>query len=326
MRFYKIVKYPIRLLTVFFDKLRPFGLKVAIAQVLYLLSEHIDSDSIKQKIYRFKHAAVLGYLEKAFALQIKNNAEIASKGQALDVAPFRIWQCWWQGTDQLSGITKMCTNSVKINSNNLPIVFITLENYSDYVQLPKYIVKKREDKIISLTEFSDILRVNLLEKYGGLWIDATVLLTDKISDDMISRNFFTCPENCSDNMFVSEYRWNTSVMGGKANLSLFSFVANMFNEYWAKENKLIDYYLLDYFIALGYKFIPKIKNEIDALPRNNPNKHRLQDLLNRPYNEDEWRQITSNTRIFKLSRKVDYNDSVSGKKTFYKVLLERFEA
>ena len=265
-------------------------------------------------------------MEKTIARQILDNAEIASLEHVQDVKPFRIWQCWWQGSDQLSGITKICTNSVRVNSNNLPIVFITLKNYSDYVQLPRYIIEKREDGIISLTEFSDILRVNLLKKYGGLWLDATILLTDKVSDDMILRNFFTCPEKNDDCTFVSEYRWNTSVMGGRANLPLFSFVANMFNEYWAKENKLIDYYLLDYFIALAYKFIPKVKNEIDALPRNNPNKHQLQDLLNRPYSEEKWHQITSNTRIFKLSRKVDYNCTVSGKKTFYQVLLEQFEA
>lgn len=326
MRVNKIIKYPMRLLLLFFENLGPFGIKVATAQVLFLLSEHIGSNSVRQKIYRFKHETVLGYLEKEFASQIKTNAEIASKERITPATPFRIWQCWWQGSDHLSGITKLCTNSVRVNSRKIEIVFITLDNYADYIQLPEHVIEKVNNGTISLTFFSDILRVNLLKKYGGLWIDATVLLTDKIMDEIITRDFITCPEKNDDLYFVSKYKWNTSILGGKVNLPIFSFVANMFNDYWAKENKIIDYYLFDYLIALGYRNVPKIREEIDSHPFINPQKHKLQNLLNKPYSENEWRQVTSDTSMFKLSRKVDYDSIVSGKKTFYQVLLERFEA
>lgn len=110
MRVNKIIKYPMRLLLLFFENLGPFGIKVATAQVLFLLSEHIGSNSVRQKIYRFKHETVLGYLEKEFASQIKTNAEIASKERITPATPFRIWQCWWQGSDHLSGITKLCVS------------------------------------------------------------------------------------------------------------------------------------------------------------------------------------------------------------------------
>lgn len=110
----------------------------------------------------------------------------------------------------------------------------------------------------------------MLKKYGGLWIDATVLLTDKIMDEIITRDFITCPEKNDDLYFVSKYKWNTSILGGKVNLPIFSFVANMFNDYWAKENKIIDYYLFDYLIALGYRNVPKIREEIDSHPFINP--------------------------------------------------------
>lgn len=44
---------------------------------------------------------------------------------------------------------------------------------------------------ISNTQFSDILRINLLARYGGYWIDATCLLTQSTPNGWIS-NHYSC--------------------------------------------------------------------------------------------------------------------------------------
>jgi hypothetical protein len=38
-------------------------------------------------------------------------------------------------------------------------------------------LEKYQKKIIDNTHFSDLLRLELLIKYGGTWIDASVLVT-----------------------------------------------------------------------------------------------------------------------------------------------------
>ena len=54
--------------------------------------------------------------------------------------------------------------------------FVVLDktNISDYVRLPEYIEKKWKAGIIGNAQYSDLVRNELLIKYGGYWIDSTV--------------------------------------------------------------------------------------------------------------------------------------------------------
>lgn len=320
----KILKYPYKIVNEFFIYYKPFGFYVAINKVLSMCAEHISNNRIKEFIYEKKHISILKYLYIKYNKQIEEISQEVSKMSSVKTENYSIWQCWWQGEESLSGITKMCVNSVKHNSENTPIKFITLQNYSDYVELPSFIIKKYEQGYISLTELSDILRVNLLWKYGGIWIDATILLNDKIINKIKDYKFFTCTEPCRNKMFVSNYKWNTSFMGGNANLPLYAFVSRMFEVYWKNENQLIDYYLLDYLIALAYNKVPTIKSDIDSVSFNNLKKHELQSFLNLLFNNDIWENLTQKTCIFKLSRKVPYITMVDDKLTFYGFLCQKY--
>ncbi len=50
-------------------------------------------------------------------------------------------------------------------------VLITADNYTDYVEMDSIIVEKWKKGIINNTKFSNSLRLELLVKYGGIWID-----------------------------------------------------------------------------------------------------------------------------------------------------------
>ena len=47
------------------------------------------------------------------------------------------------------------------------------DNLAEYVSIPDYIMQKVKKGQITYTHFSDIVRVNLLAEYGGIWIDST---------------------------------------------------------------------------------------------------------------------------------------------------------
>ena len=61
----------------------------------------------------------------------------------------------------------------KIPCDYAQLHLITYENYSDYVELPDYVVEKHKNGTISRAHFSDVLRFSLLKTYGGMWIDST---------------------------------------------------------------------------------------------------------------------------------------------------------
>lgn len=58
------------------------------------------------------------------------------------------------------------------------------KNWREYIDLPDYIIRRRERKQIPPAHFADLLRLELLIKYGGTWIDSTVLCTGEAVDGL----------------------------------------------------------------------------------------------------------------------------------------------
>lgn len=78
-----------------------------------------------------------------------------------------IWVFWWQGEENMPTIVKACYNSIKKNRGLYKVILLDQKNFYNYVNIPTYILNKLESGKISITHFSDILRFNLLAKYGG---------------------------------------------------------------------------------------------------------------------------------------------------------------
>lgn len=88
--------------------------------------------------------------------------------------PKVIWWCWLQGIEAAPPIVNACYNSIKRQITDREIRVIDERNWSEYVELPGYIVEKWGKGQIPAALFSDLLRLQLLIKYGGMWIDSTV--------------------------------------------------------------------------------------------------------------------------------------------------------
>ena len=50
----------------------------------------------------------------------------------------------------------------------------------NYINMPDYLNEKLKSGVLPLAIYTDLMRVALLEHYGGTWMDATILLTDEI--------------------------------------------------------------------------------------------------------------------------------------------------
>ena len=91
-----------------------------------------------------------------------------------------IWVFWWQGKDRMPSLVEKCYQSVIRNKGRRHVILITKDNIKQYATIPDYIYEKVNNGEITLTHLSDILRFNLLNEYGGLWIDSTIYLTDSL--------------------------------------------------------------------------------------------------------------------------------------------------
>ena len=235
-----------------------------------------------------------------------------------------IWTCWWQGEEAMPDIVRACYNAMRLHADNHPVILVTEKNYKEYVDMPEYIIKKLKDGTIDLTHFSDILRMMLLQRHGGIWADSTLLLPAKHADEFIRPDsvFWSCHHkpiyyNISKGGWVSFF-----VASGKGNL-LPSFIADMHLAYWKTHNRLVDYLLLDYTFAIARKHVPSIHDMIERVPITEMGP--LGKCLNEEYTEERWKDFCTRYDFHKVTYKIPLQTTTpEGRKTFYGHILETF--
>jgi len=84
-----------------------------------------------------------------------------------------IFILWLQGWDNVSWLNKQVAESWQINNPDWKIHYICLNNLKEYIDDIDYIYDC--NKTISPQAKSDIIRLSLLKKYGGIWADSTLL-------------------------------------------------------------------------------------------------------------------------------------------------------
>jgi len=85
-----------------------------------------------------------------------------------------IWMYWETLPNKIKpGYIDLCINSVKHNCGNCFNIII-LDNKNIYNYLPE--IKNMDLSKLNLPQKVDYYRYNLLEKYGGVWLDADILV------------------------------------------------------------------------------------------------------------------------------------------------------
>ena len=172
----------------------------------------------------------------------------------------KIWVLWLQGEEKMPLIPKLCLASIRKYSGLHEVVLLSWETLDNYVKLPSRIKELYDKGNISAAHLSDIIRIHLLCTYGGFWIDSTVMLTSPLSEQIFSSSFYTMKSK-PEGFYVSECRWSGFCLYMSKNHPLAQVVNSMLQNYWEKENWLIDYFMLDYLIDIACKTFPEIKPE-----------------------------------------------------------------
>lgn len=298
----------------FFSYLFNFGPRLTFYYIVY------PRFGGRKAIFR-RHEEIKRYIKLNFdSVLNKYKDAVYPESQSFDNR--MIWVCWLQGEANMPEIVSTCYNSVKANANGREVVLITSDNVEKYISIPKFIKDKVNNGKMSRTHLADYIRISLLNNYGGLWIDATVLVTDKINIDC-KLSFFSIKQKPDSIHFVSQYRWAVWILGCSPQIGkiLFDCLENLFKAYLKKHSLFIDFFLFDYFLAVMYDEIPLVKQLVDNCPYNNPNAYELGALLNKEFNEDAFLQLKKNNTFHKLSWKQPYfMHTADDKPTFYSVI------
>lgn len=275
--------------------------------------------------------------QKFIKHKIKSDyADIISEYQAIDYKPipqtgnYPIWIFWWQGINKMPEVVKICYNSVLENAGEHPVNVITEANYKEFIaelpNLDEILEHLRQGRII-YAHFSDIVRCYLLYAYGGVWIDATVLLTNKI-DNFITNGIFVSGRRLPHGNLkrsISQGKWTTYfIFANKGNV-LFDFLYKVLIKQTIEKGYFFEYFMLDYCFVIACDSIPFAKAIQEQSPCF-PNKIlNLIKILNDKFDEAQYTSLIKTNPFLKLTYKKKWFEQTGNHKlTYYGYLKNRY--
>lgn len=293
--------------------IKQYGINIfAKAHMYERLHKHEKAHQLYKTYLENKYQKIIEkYADKESVLS--PNAEPSGK---------KIWVLWWEGVEEMPEIVRYCCQSMKEHASGYEVVVLTKDNYNEYAMLPKHIIDHFKAGHIEIVHLADILRVFLLCQHGGIWLDATVFLSDDLPLEYMDKTFFSSNTGNRQSIFASKGRWSGYFMAvSHSHTVLFDYLQEIYTEYWQDHNIILCYFLLDYLLLMAYEHFEPIQKLIDAIPINNINVKKLSAKLNAPFDEAEWNEIKKDTVLHKLTWKRELYIQNNGYETFYGRLL-----
>lgn len=221
-----------------------------------------------------------------------------------------IWQYWAQGYECVPEVVRKCLDSVEKFAPDYTLVRLTDANLADYLDLPGFVQQRRTT--YSRVHFSDLLRLMLLKTYGGIWMDATMLMTAPIPSKLEETEFFVFRRDPDEpdykywrNTYAYYFGWakgfrvnmlNSFIIAKKGSKTV-SELCDLLLLWWRDHDKVPDYFFFQILYDV-YDAQDRFLLISDTLP------HYLQQSINDPsFHLMARESILSHIPIHKLTYK-----------------------
>ncbi len=298
---------------------RNFSLSYA---VYYHLSSfkfiaRIGLPSLLQYLKDKKTAYINQYITDNFRERIdtyKNRGE-----RTTQTAEFKLWVFWAQGFDNAPDIVKICHKNL-CNIYGDSVMSLTMNNFTEYAEIPSHVIDKLNSKQITLTHFSDLIRLDLLTRRGGIWIDATCWCEKGLEEVYNKGGLVTLKSDLTKNpVYISNNRWTIWAIGcSDRENTLVSLARDLLYDYWRINNVMLDYFLIDYFINYIYDNFSEAKAMIDEVAIDGKKRSELMKAINSAYDMERYNNLLTGSMISKLSYKTRLTEHTKdGRMTIY---------
>lgn len=168
-----------------------------------------------------------------------------------------VWQYWAQGFENVPTVVRECLESVEKWRGDYEIIRLTDETVFDYVDIPE--TAASHCRQAGLAQYSDLLRLALLSAYGGVWLDATVMLTGPLPEEYSKYDFFMFQRDPNEphkdyweNVYAYYYGWRkdfrvnvlSSIIFARQGCGVISDLYGLMVFYWANHTIMPDYFFL----------------------------------------------------------------------------------
>ena len=225
-----------------------------------------------------------------------------------------IWKYWGEGWDSesLPDVVKICSCSVQMNKGDYEVIYLDDQNISEYIEFPDFIYEKRKNTHFRHVFFSDLLRLALLKVYGGVWVDATILFTTPIPEQLGASDFFMFYRNSDvinkakwQNLNKEYFSWdkrnrvnvlNSFIISKKENVTI-RILLQLLLLFWKTQKDIPHYFFFQILFDELKKenLISEFQLIDDTLP------HLLFSELNNPFDKDKLDEILAQCSQHKLT-------------------------
>jgi len=256
-----------------------------------------------------------GYIAEFLEGKIKK-AVTAAKRPAL-VGKKIIWQFWQQGVDENTPqLVRSCFDSVKKHSNGYQVIILSKDTLNEYIdELPDFVWEKFGSGGFDYPKIANLVRLQLLSAYGGVWLDSTIYLTGPLGENWLEQDFFalqrseTPPPDApffikNDPLFFS---WNpnsqvkllNSFIVSKPHNKIIDDLLSMHLAYWGKEAEINHYFFFQ--MMFNRMMQNREWKELNSEIVGHTNCHRLQLVAFDKFDRKVYEEAIEKSNIHKLS-------------------------
>ncbi|AYZ73050.1 capsular biosynthesis protein [Fusobacterium necrophorum] len=278
-------------------------------------------------------------LDKLLALYFDGKLEVFSFTPKKKLENKKIiWQFWGQGWEyeKLPDIVKLCYKSVEKYKGEYEVIRLDEHSIQEYLDFPEFVFERLRKKQIPYANFADLLRVALLDLYGGVSLDPTVILTGRLENKIGEKGYFSFQrseeaehKNIWKNFDCSYFSWDrrnkvkllSSIMYAEQGNIVIHTMLQLTLHYW-KKKKSIDYYF--FFQVLYTEIIEKYLTKEQCIVEDDTVPHELAKDLFKEYSEERLSKIISRNFLHKLNHKVS-PDLLKKENTIYQYLIKLYQ-
>lgn len=147
--------------------------------------------------------------------------------------PKVIWIYWEQGFENAPFVVKKCVESWQKENPVWKIYLLDKQNIGDYITLD---VPKEKLSKLMLANKSDLIRLKLLQEYGGVWVDATTYCMQPLDswiEDVTETGFFVFHQPGEDRLL------STWFIASEKNAFIVMTWYQLLSDYWKSNNYVV---------------------------------------------------------------------------------------
>ena len=227
----------------------------------------------------------------------------------------RVWMFWYTGFDTAPSVVKKCVEVVE-RFEDVDLVLLDKNNLEQYFTFEGRIRELYEKGSIPIQTLADMVRFQLVKRWGGVWVDATCFVCNPDFFKMHADLTYYSVRHKHDETFPSYGKWSIWLTAGGRGCFIYSYLYDLLLAYLDRYDGPFTYL----FVANAYLYIynhnTQAKVYIDNLPFENQDAYFLQNNYFKPCDLDAWNNMMENNVIQKLTYRREPPSNCDLEKTY----------